>query len=185
MFVGASGLQSSCLRKGENHMSNFVTEFRTKSLNLNTLRNVAEVFNFHLPAEKQVTVVSSHADEKGTWGFAYAPDAETVKVIESSVQGLDYIVQHGNEVAELLEEGRLVEAYWHLCKATDMLIWQSEQFKSTQEWRRWQRLIAVYRKDFETELAKGTDADRAQVEKVKKSWLGWHFVSSPEKALAL
>jgi hypothetical protein len=62
-------------------MNSFVTNFTTKSIEYNLLRNIVEAWNAEFP-KNEVTAVASHTGPEGTYGFAYAADAETVEVLE-------------------------------------------------------------------------------------------------------
>jgi hypothetical protein len=54
----------------------FVTEFTTKSFELNILRDAADDWNIIYP-KYAVSVVPSHSTPEGVFGFAYAPNAVT------------------------------------------------------------------------------------------------------------
>lgn len=160
------------------------TQFHTRTLEFNTLQNVVERWNTENPVDTSWAIVS-HADELGTWGFAYTPGPATAAELEARVRGLLLVQGHAQEVRELVDEGRLVEASWHLRKLCDTVVWRSEAFKRTEEWRLWQSILLASSVVLDEALREADAEEVAQVEKVRAAWLRWKLPVSPEKAKSL
>jgi len=91
------------------------------------------------------------------------------------------LVSHIKEAYELIEEGRLIEATWHLCKANDLIVWCHEDYKSTDEWNRARLLVVSTRRKLNRALDEASPQDQKQFDRVSTLWMQWKLPSTPAR----